>query len=101
MLVSTLVHPDSPLRGAAWPSVADITDNFGTSRFGSGHASSVWFQAVTEWLERCCVSEREMWSIVMAYAGRQLRYEDVTTDDGVRERVLAIAAQAANYLSDT
>jgi Type I restriction enzyme R protein N terminus (HSDR_N) len=44
---------------------------------------------------------REMWAMVLAYSARQLRYQDVVTDDEVRDRVLAIAARAASCLRDT
>lgn len=101
MFISTLVHPDSPIRGAAWPGVAEIEATFATKDFGQGHACESWFRGVQSWIDECRTSEREYWALVLAYAGRQVRYEDVLNDSEVIDRVLAIARRAAGALANS
>jgi CheY-like chemotaxis protein len=101
MLLSTLVHPDSPLRGAAWVSVDEIARTLGTPEFGQGHSHRDWFAGVLAWLEEMKRSDREFWAVVLAYAGRQLRYSDVTEDSDVLARVLAVARRASDCLADS
>jgi CheY-like chemotaxis protein len=99
ILISTLVHPDSAIRGASWPSALEIAESFGTAEFGQNHVSGPWFSGVHEWVEQCRSSQREYWGLVLAYAGRQLRYEDVLQDAEVVSRVLALARRAAEALA--
>lgn len=100
MLISTLVHPASPIRGVAWPAVSEITSTFATVDFGRGHPCEPWFRAVHQWIEECRTSEREYWALVLAYAGRQLRYQDVLEDPETVDRLVAIANRAADALAD-
>lgn len=99
MLISTLVHPDSPIRGASWPGSTEIAEHFGTPDFGVGHSCEVWFQGVLAWATECSASEREFWALVLAYAARQLRYSDVLADAETVDRVVAIARRAGAALS--
>lgn len=101
MLISTLVHPDSPIRGALWPAPSVIMSSFATLEFGKGHACELWFRGVQEWIEECRSSEREFWALVLAYAGRQLRYQDVLADPEIVTRVVAIARRAAEALTNS
>ncbi|MFE4500707.1 response regulator [Rhodococcus sp. NPDC056743] len=101
MLISTLVHPDSPLRGSRWPDVDHIEKHFGTASFGFEHMCEAWFQGVYEWIQAFRTSDREFWSMVLAYSGRQLRYKDVLADTEVVDRVVAIARRAAGVLTSS
>ncbi|OBK22998.1 response regulator [Mycobacterium asiaticum] len=101
MLISTLVHPDSPIRGPLWPDGDEIAACLGALEFGRGHACEAWFRGVYQWLQECRTSDREVWSTVLAYAARQLGYPDVLGDRGVVERVVAIAKRAANALASS
>lgn len=101
MLLSTLVHPESPIGGVHWPTPAEITRSLGTSEFGGGHACAAWFRGVHDWIAECRTSDREYWSLVLAFATRQLRYSDVLADTETVERVTAIAGRAASALSMT
>lgn len=101
MLISTLVHPDSPIRGAAWPDPAHITSTFATQEFGRGHPCAAWFGGVQDWIQECQTSEREYWALVLAYAGRQLRYPDVNEDGATVDRILAIARRASEALGSS
>lgn len=101
MLISTLVHPDSPIRGAAWPDPAHIASTFATQEFGRGHPCADWFGGVQDWIQECQTSEREYWALVLAYAGRQLRYRDVKEDGATVVRILAIARRASEALGSS
>lgn len=101
MLISTLVHPSSPIRGSLWPEPGEIASRFGTSDFGAGHPCEPWFRGLQTWVDECRTSDREYWSLALAYAGRQLRYQDVLDDPAIVTRVLAIARRAAEALSDS
>ena len=100
MLLSTLVHPDSPIRGAGWPDAARIEAVFDTPDFGAGHPCEAWFRGVHDWVSECCTSDRERWVLVLAYSGRQLQYGDVLGSPDVMERVLALARWAARKLTE-
>lgn len=100
-LLSTLVHPDSPLRGEVWPDVIEIESSFGSLEFGSAHAHAAWFAAAVAWTDERSTSPREFWALALAYAGRQLRYDDVLADPAVRDRVIAVARMAASRLAAT
>ena len=98
LLISSLVHPDSPIRGSEWPPVVEISNTFGTPEFGRSHGSSQWFAAIQNWIDAKKRSDREFWGIVLAYSTRQLKYEDVMDDEEVLSRVLAIANRASAVL---
>lgn len=100
MLVSTLVHPDSPIRGAGWPDAAAIEGSFDTPDFGAGHQCEAWFRGVNGWLSECCSGDRERLALVLAYSGRQLQYGDVLESPEVSQRVVALARWAATKLSE-
>ncbi|MFD2796499.1 phosphotransferase [Promicromonospora vindobonensis] len=99
MLISTLVHPDSPIRGASWPGPIEIAETFGTPDFGRGHPCEVWFREVLAWAADSRASEREFWALVLAYSARQLRYADVLSNADTVDRVVAIARRATVVLS--
>ncbi|NGP05773.1 response regulator [Rhodococcus sp. 14C212] len=101
MLISTLVHPDSPIRGSCWPDTAEVTERFGTADFGLGHGCEAWFQGVYKWIRESRTSDREFWALVLAYSARQLGYQDVLADPAVVDRVVAIARRAADVLAAT
>ncbi|MBO0985272.1 phosphotransferase [Rathayibacter sp. SD072] len=101
MLISTLVHPDSPIRGVAWPSVDEIVESFGSADFGRGSAVEGWFAGLFVWTEQRRTSVREFWSLVLAYSGRQLRYGDVLSDEEVLMRVLALVRRASDELCNS
>ncbi|MDP9164506.1 MAG: response regulator [Actinomycetota bacterium] len=100
MLVSTLVHPDSPIRGGGWPDAAHIEAAFDTPDFGVGHPCEAWFRGVHDWMSECCASDRERWALVLAYSSRQLQYGDVLESPDVVERVVALATWAASKLGE-
>lgn len=97
-LLSTLVHPDSPIRGVAWPNVEEIESSLGHAGFGTGHSASLWFDEVQAWVDESCAGERERWALTLAYVGRQLRYQDVRADPEKLRRIEAIARRAADEL---
>ncbi|MCR8897887.1 response regulator [Gordonia sp. GONU] len=101
MLLSTLVHPSSPIRGCNWPDENEISTKFGTSDFGVGHQSEAWFKGLFGWLTDCRTSDREFWAVVLAYSSRQLEYPDVEADSPTVDRLLALCRLAVQKLLDT
>lgn len=101
MLISTLVHPDSPICGAAWPDPSHIASAFATREFGQGHPCEAWFGGVRDWIDECQTSQREYWALVLAYAGRQLGYSDVIGNRETLDRILAIAGRASEALGSS
>lgn len=95
LLLSTLGHRDSPIRGARWPDVSHIEASFGTVEFGAEHPCAVWFKEMHDWIEQSCVGRRERWGLTLAYAGKQLKYRDVYSEPEVLLRVLGVARRAA------
>lgn len=95
LLLSTLAHRDSPIRGAGWPNVSHIEATFGTREFGAGHPCAAWFKGMHDWIEQSCVGRRERWGLTLAYAGKQLKYRDVYSEPDVLVRVAAVARRAS------
>lgn len=94
LLVSTLVHPDSPLRGKAWPGEDQVAAVFGTRDFGRDHPCHAWFAGIHQLREKVGGGQREFWATVLAYAARQLRYHDVRDDRETYRRVVALVRRA-------
>lgn len=99
LLISTLTHPDSPIRGEAWPPVAEIEHTFGAVEFGDTHSHAAWFRRVNDWVVDRRASDREFWALSLAYAARQLGFQDVVDCAPVRERVIAIVKVAVDRLN--
>lgn len=95
LLLSTLAHRDSPVRGAGWPDVSHIEASFGTRGFGAGHPCEAWFKGMHDWIELSCVGRRERWGLTLAYAGKQLKYGDVYSEPEVLVRVVEVARKAS------
>lgn len=99
--LSTLVHPESPIRGQLWPGEEEIRASLGTANFGASHGCAVWFAGLNVLFELVGASHREVWATRLAYAARQLRYDDVRADVQVTSRVIAIIARACSELDLT
>jgi CheY-like chemotaxis protein len=98
LLLTSLVHPNSPIRAAAWPDVHAIESTFGTEKFGIGHSSEEWIAAVWAWISDASRGRNEIWASVLAVGARQLRYEDVRRDPELLSRVIAICRSAIAVL---
>jgi hypothetical protein len=96
LLVSTLIHEDSPIRANQWPSVAEIRDGYGSANFGANNPASSWFDTIWTWICQCQTSDREFWALSLLYSARQLQYPDVISSPEVLERVLALAEVSAD-----
>lgn len=92
-----LFHPDSPLFGAAWPTI-DQCDLFGSGAFLDDCPSPDYFALLADWSAQSRTSAREHSALVLAYALRQLKYPDVLANDLTRSRAIALARWAANRL---
>lgn len=100
LMLCTLVHPDSPIRGSEWPSEAAIESAFGTPEFAHDHPVKLWFDATWKWASEVSASDRELWGTVVAYCARQLQYPDVVSDAPTLERVIAILNVGVARLSE-
>lgn len=92
-----LFHPDSPLFGAAWPTI-DQCELFGSEAFLEGCPAPDYFALLADWSDHSPTSAREHSALVLAYAVRQLKYPDVLANDLTRSRAIALARWAANRL---
>jgi FixJ family two-component response regulator len=101
LLLSTLVHPTSPIRGDLWPSVDDIHVTFGTGNFGRGHSHELWFGTLTAWALDRRAGERDFWTVVLAYCARQFQYPNIASDPAVMERLLELAKKASESLCNS
>lgn len=98
MLLSTLTHPESPIRSDAWPSSSDIRASFGKSTFGAGHAWFEFFSACDTFRASIDGGSKEFWGLVLAFSVRQFRYSDVTGDAAVVERLEALIGTAVDHI---
>lgn len=94
LLLSTLVHPDSPIRGQLWPDEEQIATDFGTAHFGRDHPCNAWFAGLHQIREHIGAGQREYWAAVLAYAARQLSYRDVVDDPETHRRVIALVRRS-------
>ncbi|MCS5722506.1 phosphotransferase [Herbiconiux sp. CPCC 203407] len=92
-----LFHPDSPLFGAAWPTI-DQCGQFATDAFLDDCPAPDYFAFLADWSNQSFSSAREYSALVLAYAVRQLKYPDVLRDDLTRSRAIALANWAAARL---
>lgn len=92
-----LFHPDSPLFGAAWPTVAQC-EEFGTDAFLDQCPAPDYFALLADWSRESRTSVREHSALVLAYAVRQLKYSDVLGNDLTRSRAVTLARWAADRL---
>lgn len=99
-LLSTGVHPDSPIRGSRWIHPTAIAETLGTKKFGSGLNSSVFLQHAMEWVGRRRTSSREFWGLAFGYASRQLRYPNLVAEPHILGIILAILRTSSEALRD-
>jgi len=97
LLLSGLFHPDSPLRGDPWPS-PDQCVSFYEPEFFAGSSSPEWFRACLDWVVSAQSGEREMWTLVLAYCLRQLKYKNIREDRVMRSRAVLLARRASKEL---
>lgn len=98
LLLSSLVHPDSPIKGEGWPEAEEIEASFGTMDFGDGHPSAGWFRCINRWALDATEGGREYWALVLAYCVRQIGYPDVQASPEIMHRVEKLAALSASRL---
>lgn len=97
--LSTLTHPASPILGAAWLSVEHIERSLGDPDFGSESRAASWFGVVGQWVVGRKSSDREYWGLALAWAARQLEYDNVVDDPPTLSKVLTVARRASLALA--
>ena len=90
LLLGPLFHEDSELRLGEWPSVGQLVDFLGED-FLAGCPAPDYFAAAADWIRSRTTSERELSAVVLAYASRQLKYDDVVSSPVTRARAIALA----------
>lgn len=98
LLLSTLGHSSFQDYVGKWPSVEDIEAHFGTPELTFPPGLKELYDLVLELRDSAIRSHREFWALSLAYCIRQLKYEDVTSNDAVLQRVLALASKATGAL---
>ncbi|MFE4833346.1 phosphotransferase [Arthrobacter sp. NPDC056691] len=97
VLLSPLFHPDSPIRKSQWPTPEQCAEIY-TDAFLEGSPCREWTAAAQRWVEQALTSENERWALTLAYAMRQLKYDDVLDNPQVKRRAIALARKAASAL---
>lgn len=100
LLMSSFFHPSSPWLESVWPTVNDCA-GLGGDVFFVGCPDPMWFESIWKWVERRMTSERELWALVLAYAARQLQYEDIKAHRLAYPRARALVTRAAAALQDS
>lgn len=99
-LLSPLFHSDSAIRKSNWPTVEQCTV-LHTEGFLEGSPCRGWASEAQRWVERALTSENERWALVLAYALRQLKYDDVLDHPQLKQRAIALAKKASSALLDS
>lgn len=89
LLLGPLFHGDSSMRHGDWPSIAQADSLMG-SEYLTDCPAPGYFGQIVNWIADRKSSERELASVVLAYACRQLKYEDVRSCQKTRERAVAL-----------
>ncbi|MDV7189069.1 phosphotransferase [Mycolicibacterium fortuitum] len=97
-LLSPLFHRASPIRDGEWPTL-DQCRALGSGRFLDGCPIPEWVGVCQDWLAHAATSDREMWSIVLGYAARQLKYPDVISSTVAKGHAIALATAAVEFFS--
>lgn len=97
-LLSPLFHAESPFRDRAWPTTIQCSA-LGAEGFFTDSPCEGWMRGAWDWVQASKTTERELWSLVMAYSGRQLKYPDVLADDRVKSRAVALARLGSDRLA--
>lgn len=100
LLLSSWVHPHSPIVQSGWPTAQDIEQTFGTSELQKQSPSPAWYAEALRWIENRQSSERELWAVMLAYAARQSRFKNVREDERLREAVASLIRLSARRLLD-
>lgn len=99
LLLSTLGHESFSSHSHFWPSAAELEHNFGGSDLVLSPNLQPLYAYVLQARTDTALSTREFWVLTLAYAVRQLKYEDVVSNSEVRERILALARRASLTLT--
>lgn len=98
LLMSSWVHPDSPWITMEWPDPADLSRGLNMATLSNGCPAPAWYSAVFEWFDSRTSSPREQWAVVLAYAVRQSRFDNVRRSTPLQSRVLAVIHHALSQL---
>lgn len=97
-LLSPLFHRDSPGRTSTWPTDVQCL-SLGEPAYFDASPYAHWSREAWKWLQTAKTSDREVWSLVLIYAAKQLKYPDVSEDPLARRRATALAEWACSRLT--
>ncbi|MBF9316379.1 response regulator [Mycobacteroides chelonae] len=96
-LLSPLFHRASPLREESWPSIEQCGQLW-SDEFLDGCPIPYWVQVCRQWIDGVSSGERENWAVVLGFAARQLKYDDVISSATAKGRAIALGRAAAEAL---
>jgi CheY-like chemotaxis protein len=94
--LSTLFHPDSPMRDLEWPSLEQAREWTSMDNFAAGSPITRFLGGCREWAHERSASDGEVFAVAYAYAVRQLKYPRTN-----HERANAIAEAALEALENS
>lgn len=100
LFFGAIFHRDSPLRSCNWPTTEQCSHPL-EEDFLDNCPSVEYFRGVFDWLILRKKSDRELFSLLLTYAVRQLKYEDIYEDPIACGRAVAIATWSAKELEKT
>lgn len=100
LFFGAIFHRDSSLRTCDWPTATQCS-NILDENFWDDCPALEYFREVFDWMILRKKSEREFYALLLTYAVRQLKYDDITEDSAALSRAVAIAAWASRELAET
>lgn len=91
-----IFHKDSPIKHEI-DSAVDLS-KFGTPEFSTNGKLGAYFRILNQAIIANRVSDREFWTLTLAYAARQLKYSDILDDSQQKKRALTLARVMAMHL---
>ncbi len=99
MLMGTFFHPDSLIADHEL-SVDRLVLEAMEKPEALAEVSDEWLSVCCAWVQTRVTSARELWMLVLAFSVRQLKYDDVKSDNIKLERALLYAKSALERLDD-
>lgn len=105
-LFGALFNGDSPFAASEWPPV-EFCEKFPSRTDDAPRHLSFWagsvapsvFQEAWKWLMKRSTGDRDYWGMVLAFAARQMAYDDIRSNELAFGRVAALVGRAHKELS--
>ena len=100
MLMSSWIHPDSPLFDGSWPIEVIDAKFFLEEGFTDDAPHKIFFGELVDWVRDRTASARELWAFVLGYAARQTTFPNVRKSARAREWLIHLMRIASEKLAD-